>query len=340
VGTRADFLGDADTGREFDASSTTEVGSADSAAIAEDIEQTRNEMDQTIGAIQDRLDPERLTEQAVDAATEVTVQARDAAKDVAKFAIDEAKSAVRDLADQARGAVRDSTVGRVEHIAASTRNTAMEVQDDMFTVIRQNPIPAALAAIGIGWLWMSRSESSHEPTRGYGYAPYGYESGWQRGQTDRSRGQGQTMTGQAEQMASQVMGQAQGMAGQAQQMAEQTVGQAQHMAEQKFSEAQDAAGRMQYQAKSTVQDMAADPVALGALGLAFGAVAGLLLPETEPEAKIFGEARAQVTDRVQGVAGQAVDTVQRVAADVAETAINETRGAMEQASSSAGGVGA
>jgi hypothetical protein len=136
------------------------------------------------------------------------------------------------------------------------------------------------------------------------------------------------------------MGQAQGMAGQAQQMAEQTVGQAQHIAEQKFSEAQDVAGRMQYQAKSTVQDMAADPVALGALGLAFGAVAGLLLPESEPEAKIFGEARAQVTDRVQGVAGQAVDTVQRVAADVAETAINETRGAMEQASSSAGGVGA
>jgi hypothetical protein len=297
-----------------------------------DIEQTRNEMDQTIDAIQDRLDPERLTEQAVDAATEVTVQARDAAKDVAKFAIDEAKSAVRDLADQARGAVRDSTVGRVEQIAASTRDTAMEVQGDMFTVIRQNPIPAALAAIGIGWLWMARSESSHEPTRGYGYTPYGYESGWQRGQ-------GQTMTGQAEQMASQVMGQAQGVAGQAQQMAEQTVGQAQHLAEQKFSEAQHAAGRMENQARSAVQDMAANPVALGALGLAFGAAAGMLLPETEPEAKIFGEARAQVTDRVQEAAGQAVDTAQRIAADVGQTAINDTRGAMEQAGSSSGAAG-
>jgi hypothetical protein len=328
VGARADFLGDADTGRQFDASSVTEAGSADSAAIAEDIEQTRNEMDQTIGAIQDRLDPERLTEQAVDAATEVTVQARDAAKDVAKFAIDEAKSAVRELADQARGAVRDSTVGRVEQMAASTRNTAMEVQGDMFTIIRQNPIPAALAAIGIGWLWMSRSGSAQDSTRGYGYTPYGYESGWQSGSSGRFGGQGHDMTGQAQHMASQVVGQAQGMAGQAQQLAEQT-----------FGQAQDTAGRMQYQAKSVVQDMAADPVALGALGLAFGAVAGLLLPETEPEAKIFGEARAQVSDRVQEVAGQAVETVQRVASEVGQTAINETRGAMEQAASSSGAAG-
>ena len=44
-------------------------------------------MSGTIDAIQERLDPERLTQQA----TEVTEQAREAAKDVAKYAIEEAK---------------------------------------------------------------------------------------------------------------------------------------------------------------------------------------------------------------------------------------------------------
>jgi hypothetical protein len=285
-------------------------------------------MEQTIDAIQDRLAPERLTEQAVDAATDVTVQARDAAKDVAKFAIDEAKSAVRELADQARGAVRDSTVGRMEHLSASARGTAMEVQGDMLTVIRQNPVPAALAAIGIGWLWMSRSNAPSEPTRGYGYGPYGYESGWRTGAMGAPSSQSHGVAGQVQQMAGQAFGQVQDLAGQAEQMAGQT-----------FGGAQDAAGHMQHQARSVVQEMAADPVALGAIGLAFGAVAGLLLPETTPETKVFGEARAQVADRVQEVAGQAVDTVQRIAADAAQTAMHEARGAMDQAATSTDAAG-
>jgi hypothetical protein len=274
--------------------------------IAQDIEQTRSEMDQTLEAIQDRIAPERITGQAVEAATEVTVQARDAAKEVVTYAIDEAKSAVRELAEQATGAVRDSTVGRVEHLAASGRYNAKGIQTDMLTMIRENPLPAAVAAIGIGWLLTSRSSPSHQTSNGRNYS-YRGDGAWQSGMPEQVIGQAQTMGGQAQQMAGQAFGQA-----------------------------QDRAGRMQHQATFVMQDIAADPIALGVLGLVFGAVAGLILPETQKETELIGEARSQVAGRVQEAATQAVETAQRVATEVGQTAVKEVQGALEQAGSASG----
>jgi hypothetical protein len=154
--------------------------------IAADIEQTRDEMSSTIEAIQERLDPERLqqqavstatevSEQAVTAATEITEQAKEAAKEVAKFAIDEAKTAINEITGQAKASVRDATIGRVEHMAMYTRDTAENVKGDLFSTIKRNPVPAALAAIGIGWLWSNRSGGSQSSS----YARYGREtSNW------------------------------------------------------------------------------------------------------------------------------------------------------------------
>jgi hypothetical protein len=286
-------------------------GESNPVIIEANIERTRAEMSGTIDAIQDRLDPEHLSEQAVATASQVADQARD----VAKYAIDEAKAAVQDLAGQATTAVRASTVGRVEQMTASTRETARSMQGDMFTMIRQNPIPAALAAAGIGWLWMSRS--SADP-RSHGYSPYGRD--------DSSYGQGFSHGGERGwQSASpgQVAGQAQDMAGQALSQAQDTAGQA-------FSQAQGAAGQMQHQARSAVSGIAAEPVALGALGLIAGAVAGFILPETEQEHQLLGDARGRMADRVQEVAGQTMDTVQRVATEVGKTAVQEAQGAIQQ----------
>ena len=150
---------------------------ADPDAIAADIEATREEMSGTIEAIQERLDPERLTqqatevtEQAKEAATEITEQAREAAKDVAKYAIEEAKTAVNELTSQAKASVREATIGRVEHMAMYTRDTAESVKGDLFTTIKRNPVPAALAAISIGWLWSHRSGGGSQSSS---YARYG-----------------------------------------------------------------------------------------------------------------------------------------------------------------------
>jgi hypothetical protein len=62
-------------------------------------------------------------------------------------------------------------------MAMYTRDTAESVRGDLFTTIKRNPVPAALAAIGLGWLWSNRaggSQGSHGPA-----TPYGNTALWQ-----------------------------------------------------------------------------------------------------------------------------------------------------------------
>jgi hypothetical protein len=300
----------------------TSETSDDPELIAAEIETTRGEMTQTVDAIQDRLDPERITGQAVDAATEVTEQARDAAKDVAKYAIDEAKTAVRELADQAKQSVRASTIGRAEHMATQSRGAAEEIGSEMLTIIRQNPLPAALTAAGIAWLWMQRpSGTSYDDARYQSYPYQGY-----RGSYQGSSGQ---MAGQVQQAASQMAGQAQHtaeqVAGQAQQVAGQVVGQAQEMTGQFAGQAQQTAEQLQYRAKSALEGISADPLTIGALGIAMGAVAALLLPETEQERQLMGDARDRVMDRAQAMGAETIDKVQQVAKEAGKTVMEEAK---------------
>src|SRR5687767_8088784 len=184
MGERADYVSTSHVRADSGSRSASGSGSeSDPDAIAADIEATREEMSSTIEAIQERLDPERLSQQA----TEVTEQAREAAKDVAKYAIEEAKAAVNEMTSQAKASVREATIGRVEHMALYTRDTAESVRGDLWTTIKQNPVPAALAAISIGWLWSHRSGGS----QGSSYARYGgYESGMSSGWNDRSSSYG------------------------------------------------------------------------------------------------------------------------------------------------------
>ena len=293
--------------------------------IAEEIETTRAEMSETIDAIQGRLDPELIADQAVGAATEVTVQARDAAKEVVGYAIDEAKTAVRELAGQAKDVVRESTVGRVEQVAGQVRVSAQSGGGDMFTIIRQNPIPAALIAAGIGWLWMERGSAPSSQHYHYGGSGYGRPDASRGGVMDTAG----HMMGQAQQMAShqaqQVTSQAQGIASQAQHMAGDLAGQAQETAGQFLGQAQSTAGQMQDLTRSTVSGMSAEPLVIGTVGAVLGAVAALLLPETEQENQLMGDAKAQLVGRAQEAASQTVEKAQRVATEVADTAVREAK---------------
>lgn len=292
MGERADFLNastnttrahhDAELGnrRDFDAQSNPDV-------IAQDIEQTRDEMSETIDAIQGRLEPEQLSAQA---------------KEVAHYAIDEAKGAVRELAGQASAAVREATVGRVEQMATSTRDSAQYVKNDLYTTIKENPVPAALAAVGIGWLWSKRASGSGYASRSgiagdwntppY-YGAYGVDSGEQ-----------QRLDAQARQKAGQVAHQA---------------GEVAHQVQERFGQVQQTAGQMPVKAQGFWEMVESNPIALGALGLAIGGIAGMAVPETEQERQLMGETRDRVIGNVQQVAGETMDKVQRVAAEAGQT---------------------
>jgi len=339
-------------------------------------------MSGTIEAIQERLDPERLTqqatevtEQAKEAATEITEQAREAAKDVAKYAIEEAKTAVNELTSQAKASVREATIGRVEHMAMYTRDTAESVRGDLWTTIKRNPVPTALAAIGIGWLWSNRSGGSQRSSSArYG----GYESGMSSGWNDRSSNYGspyygsygteggysssgtiggygssgthgrqfEQQDGQGQQMGGQIVGQAQERVGQVQEMAGQVVGQAGQVVGQAGQvvgqvpyQMRERAGQMQQQAQGFWQMMESNPVAVGALGTVLGGVAGLLIPETEKEHQLMGETRDRVIGSVQEMAGETVAKAQRVATEAGSAAMEASQAAMGEVNSQQGSMG-
>jgi ElaB/YqjD/DUF883 family membrane-anchored ribosome-binding protein len=129
-----------------------------------DIEQTRAEMSGTIDAIQERLRPETLAEQAKEAAAEAATGAVESAKE----------------------AVREATIGRAERMVREVNETARETSGSLMDTIRDNPIPAALAGIGLGWLWMNRrtrpsarptyvTTTGRSPATGYRSAGYRWE---------------------------------------------------------------------------------------------------------------------------------------------------------------------
>jgi hypothetical protein len=299
---------------------------SDPAAIERDIETTRAEMSETIGAIQERLDPEVVTEQAKDVAR----VASEEAKEVIQFAIDEAKGAVRELADQATTSVREATIGRVEKMTRQTRGTAGQVQGGLLETIRQNPVPAAMAAVGIGWLLSNRAGGSAGPRYDYASRQSGAWGGSGQGY-DAGYGYGSGAAGVSgfssweEQGGSSVGQQAQQMAGQMQERAGEAGAQMQQMAGQMSDQFQDQAHQAQRQAQGLWQTIEANPVAAGALGLILGGIAGLLIPETEQEHKLLGESRDRVVGSLQEVAGQTVEKAQRVVGEAAQEAVKTAK---------------
>jgi len=124
-----EWVDDADDLETAAADGAAETGSDDVEATRAEIEQTRAEMADTIEAIKEKLSPDRLVAQAKETVRDATVG--------------RAQDAVSNAVDTAREAV--SNVG----------GTAREAGSTVIETIQRNPMPAALAAIGIGWLYMN-----------------------------------------------------------------------------------------------------------------------------------------------------------------------------------------
>jgi len=261
--------------------------------IRADIEQTRAELSETIDAIQEKLAPDTLKEQA---------------KEV----------------------VRDATVGRAEQALGEAQETVRGAGTGIMDMIKQNPIPVAMVGLGLGWLWFNRQRQSSESeyqrgyyggsgrgsarygdarvrssrfgTPGYRETPYSpryyeeYESGGGgRGPQERVG----EIAGQAQGRVRDVAGEAQGRASEVAGRAQETVGELTGQARYQMERAR---GGFQ-------QQLMENPFALGALALGLGVAVGLAVPETRREDELLGEAR----DNLLGQAQSAMqDTGQRV----------------------------
>jgi len=191
--------------------------------VAKGIAQTRSDMSATLNALEHRLSPAELGEQAKVQLDQIEARVKgvmkeglDEAKGVLQEKIAEAKEAVHEQIVEVKGAVqeqlheakdivtkglsdardtlkmdinaaivhtkdsiRDATLGRVENIATQAGDVMNATRDTLIDTVRHNPVPAALAGIGIAWLLMNRSSVARRQRYG------GFEgNGGSRGRDD------------------------------------------------------------------------------------------------------------------------------------------------------------
>jgi hypothetical protein len=261
--------------------------------IEGEIDRTRAEMSQTIDAIQERLAPERVT-------TEVTDQVERVAEQIKQ----QVRESAHELAENAKGAIHDATIGRVETMIADARETVNDMREGFMDRVRANPVPAAIAGLGLAWLLMSgdsgrqrrgryeRGRYSYQPgPTGYGYPP-GYRPGY-----SGAYGAGE-MPERSGGVASQV--------GDIADNARERVGDLASGMGEVVDDAREQVGAVTSAARDRVGEMMGEsPLALGAIALGLGAAIGLAVPSAQYEREMMGSARDQLMERARGVVAEA-----------------------------------
>jgi hypothetical protein len=225
--------------------------------LAVEIEQTRDEMTGTVEAIGERLDPSNIVEDAKETVREATV------------------GKVEAMANQATDAI--SEVG----------TTAQQASSGIIETLRRNPIPAAMAGIGLGLLWMNRESGgrsqsggrSHYQGTGYqstgyqgtGYQGTGYQGSGQSGGVARVAGEAASTVGQKASEVGETVGQVAGQVGNTVGRLPDTVG--------------GTVERASWTARQVIEENA---LAAGAIAIAVGTAVGLAIPATEAEKKVMG----------------------------------------------------
>jgi hypothetical protein len=227
--------------------------------IRSHIEKTRSELGETIDAMADRLNPTALKEQTKDA-------------------------------------IRDATLGKAEETLNDAAEAAKGVTASMRRTIQENPIPAALAGIGIGWLVMkgrqARTNSgSQHPFNGMSFSPQS------------------SNTGIAQQVGD--------IAGSGKDHVEHAVTSAQQSAIHAVDQTRDQAEHVLHES----------PLVAGGIALALGAVAGFALQPSESENRMFGAKRDELMSQLKSTAREAQAKIEQVAADVRTTVEDEVESA-------------
>ena len=249
-----------------------------------EIANTRLELGHTIDAIQERLSPERIKQEAKDS-------------------------------------VREATIGRVKQMAKNAGEKASDKGRGIFEMMRENPLPVAMIGLGAGWLLMKsrrreRARVDYMPPSAE-RVPIGYEAGSVEGRQNRvieraregvsdaarSVGErvtdaGTTLKGKAEEVTQKV---------------NEVAGDVTERVSEKVSHASDRGERELQRARYTYEET---PWVGAAVALALGAAAGLSIPTTRREAELMGEKRDELLERARETGRSKLDAARTVAEEV------------------------
>ena len=267
-------------------------GAQDLDALRADIERTRAGIGETLQAIEDRLMPSHLAARAAESA-------RGRAARAMESAMTGATETANDLARQTRDAARGHPVpaaligialGYLVYRMATRSETTYaspeswgEGEEDVdygeygwssrrsssvMASMRGNPLPAALIAVGLGWLVRNMREGGEQPR-------WAEPAGGDAGQTEGDeRGWGGISPGA-------WSGTAHEMAGAARQRMRRT------------------GDRLSRRSGQVARMMREHPVPFGVAALAVGAAVGMSVPGTETEDELLGGARDAMVERAR-----------------------------------------
>ena len=235
--------------------------------IRAEIERTREDMSETVDAIQEKLRPANLAATAASGAA-------DKMKDLAATTTEK----VKDMASTTAETVKD-----MAYTATGTTEEWWDEHRDSGLIgrIRNHPLPAVLAGVGLTWLAFSNGASHRRGA----YDRHLPSSGDRRGGSGRAPDYRRSIHD----------------------------GVQRSMYDGAVADAGQSIRAGRHRLESMVREY---PLAVGAAALLIGASLGMVVPESERENELMGEARDNALERAQEAATGAVDRVKDAAAEV------------------------
>lgn len=309
------------------ASAATDDTASEPEEIKEQIEQTRNQMTETINAIEEKLSFENISNQVSEQFSSAVQSAKHAAYDAA---INKAEKIMK----------------KVNTGLSEVSETAGEVGTYVVETARRNPLPFALIGLGVGMLLVQKSFSGNSKGKKHYKSNSGNSTYRQIADTSShalstaQRKVGNVASsaydsvssaaGTAYDSVSDVASSAYEGATSAANSAYEGISSAAGSAYQGVSsfasatgdQFQNVAKKAQHQYETTLEE---NPLALGAIALAVGAVVGLSIPGTEYEDNLMGETKQNLVHTVEDSARDAFSRVQEVAGEFTKTASEQVK---------------
>jgi ElaB/YqjD/DUF883 family membrane-anchored ribosome-binding protein len=360
------------TGNVVDGSDTdTDEIRADIETTRAELTDTVNAIQEKLSPANVTETTEQITTQVKDTAQEITEQAvekfKSAALEVTEQATAKVKDTVTEIREQIKSDIHDATIGRVEKMANNLREGSRGASTSLVGMIKENPIPAALVGFGLAWLFFGKLSSDSNSSGGwredqsysddrdqrYGYG-YDYDQGrygnryagrYEGRYQDRYEDRYQEDMGVRDRVSNAASGVASGVSDAASNVASgvsEAADNVKYKAGEFVDQAQERVGMVGQQLKGSTRKVAnksqtmmqENPLMAGAVALALGAAVGLMLPVTERENELMGQARDQFVDQAGGVVHETMDKAQRMVSQATEAAKESVKREMQNESSS------
>jgi hypothetical protein len=255
----------------YDHSHDAELDSAMSAsAIRADIARTRERLGATVEALGAQLNPSNLKQRVKDS-------------------------------------VREATIGKVQHMASNTTERITETGRGLAQVIRDNPLPAAVAAAGLGWLILS-SRDQRDTRRFASSEPYGFENPGESGTSKVREG----MRNVADTVADKAHDLTERAGDATQRVVEKAKSAGDIVAEKADAAVQSVQERTRSGTRRIGNQFEDTPIGMGAVALALGLAIGMSVPATRKEVALMGDARDKLLDKTRERVADTTERVERV----------------------------